>query len=520
MLEGISTNRLCESSADCLAAQGKVFVFRYYSRTTTQPEKQLRPREAAELARAGVQIAVVYQDRARQTEDFGRDRGLLDGASAFSAAGQIGQPAGSAIYFAVDEDFSEQQIRNAVLPYFGGVRQALNAASGGTSRFGIGVYGSGLSCRLLRAAGLVDFTWLAEATGWRESRTYTAYDVRQYLTDAPLCGIANGWQRCTATGDFGQFVPVGFDVRANDAPSMRVRASQLNLRFVPTADNNTPITQLPEGTPVVVLGDSAPGWVRVRVQLGGATFIGHVSAQHLEPLAAPPPTPSAPPPVPPIHLSENSPSARRNATSGRAAPIGETGRPGRDRAAMPAQRAAQLTAIADWLDVERSARYQPADGKTYCNIYATDYCYLADAYLPRCWWTGEALLRWGAGQTVEATYERTIREMRADDLYRWLIDFGPMFGWRRVADASALQGAANAGGVGVICADRRAEGRSGHITVVVPETDTARARRDAAGNVAQPLQSQAGSRNHRYGSSGPSWWLGEQFVGHVMFVHD
>lgn len=110
--------------------------------------------------------------------------------------------------------------------------------------------------------------------------------------------------------------------------------------------------------------------------------------------------------------------------------------------------------------------------------------------------------------------------MRADDLYRWLIDFGAMFGWRRVADATALQRAANVGGVGVICADRHDEGRSGHITVVVPETASSKALRDAAGNVTQPLQSQAGSRNRRYGSAGTDWWLGSQFVGHVMFVHD
>ena len=219
-------------------------------------------------------------------------------------------------------------------------------------------------------------------------------------------------------------------------------------------------------------------------------------------------------------MSENSASARRSSTGGRASPIGEAGRPTRDPSASADRRLQQLTAIADWLDVERSARYLPADGKTYCNIYATDYCYLAAAYLPRCWWTGDALLRMGAGQVVEPQYDRSIREMRADDLYRWLIDFGAMFGWRRVADATALQRAANVGGVGVICADRHDEGRSGHITVVVPETASSKALRDAAGNVTQPLQSQAGSRNRRYGSAGTDWWLGSQFVGHVMFVHD
>lgn len=73
---------------------------------------------------------------------------------------------------------------------------------------------------------------------------------------------------------------------------------------------------------------------------------------------------------------------------------------------------------------------------------------------------------------------------------------------------------------GLVCADRREAGRPGHITVVVPETVVHTAVRDAAGNVSQPLQSQAGSTNKRYGSAGVNWWLGAQFTGHVFYVHD
>lgn len=304
MLEGISTNRLCESSAACLASSGKSFVIRYYSRTTRQAEKQLRPREAAELARAGLHIAVVYQDRGRETDDFNLERGRLDGASAFASAGQVGQPAGSAIYFAVDTDFSAAQIRQFVIPYFQGVRQSLGQASGGASIYRVGVYGSGLTCRLLKIAGLAEFTWLAEATGWTESRSYSDFDVRQFVTDQPLCVIGNGWQRCIARPQFGQFQPAGFEVRGTDAPTMQVKATQLNLRFVPSADNNDPITQLPQGTAVVVLGESAPGWVRVRVNLSGATYIGHVKAAHLEPLATTPTAPPVPRPVPAVYFGE------------------------------------------------------------------------------------------------------------------------------------------------------------------------------------------------------------------------
>ncbi|MFZ3081679.1 glycoside hydrolase domain-containing protein [Rhodoferax ferrireducens] len=519
MLEGISTNRLCDSSATGLVAAGKAFVIRYYSRTTKQPEKQLRPKEAAEMARAGLQIAVVYQDRARLTQDFNLARGQLDGASAFASAGQIGQPAGSAIYFAVDVDFSAAQIKKFVLPYFKGVRAALDAASGGVSHYKLGVYGSGLTCRLLKKAGLVEFTWLAEATGWAESKTYTAWDVKQFVTNQDLCSIGNGWQRCTALPAFGQFQPAGFEVQAGEGELMKVSATQLNLRFVPTADANTPLATLPHGTLLRVLGVSAPGWVRVRVTLNGATFIGHVKASFLEAAPGLPPAPAPNPQIAAVHWKEDNRSATRQSTGGLASPIGEAGRPTRDPNAVAALRKQQLAAIGDWLDVEHSTRYAGRDGVTFCNVYAADYCYLAAAYLPRVWWTSPAIARMAAGQAVAAAYADTVREMRADDLYRWLLDYGAMFGWRRVADATALQSTANGGGIGIICADRAAEGRPGHITVVVPEDTGNTAQHDAAGNVDQPLQSQAGAVNKRFGNAGRNWWLGAAFIDHVFFVH-
>jgi len=223
--------------------------------------------------------------------------------------------------------------------------------------------------------------------------------------------------------------------------------------------------------------------------------------------------------IPIASLAENKPTSARGSTDGRAYPIGESPRKTRDPSAPPADRVRQLTEIGDWLGSPTSKRYQPTAEATYCNVYAADYCYLASAYLPRVWWTNSALVKIAQGITVPVLYGDTVREMRADDLFAWLCDMGPMFGWTRVFDASALQKAANGGGLGVICADRRTPGRSGHITVVVPEVDGHTATRDVDGNVVQPLQSQAGARNFRYGSAGPSWWLSDDFIDRGFFIH-
>jgi hypothetical protein len=530
MREGISTNRFCHPIADCLVAAGKQFVIRYHSRTTQQAQKRISPQEAAELARSGLDVATVYQDNARTTADFSFARGRLDGTSAQTFAAQIGQPAASAIYFAVDADFSAPEVDRFVLPYFAGVKEGLDETADGSSGYRIGVYGSGLVCAKVRDdGGLARFAWLAEARGWRGSATYATWDVRQHVNaGAELCGLGAAWERCEAGDTFGQFRPIGFDVRADAGALMRVTAAQLNLRRAPTTTSVPALAQLQEGQLVRVLGRAVEPWVRVRLTLGGSDAIGYVSGKFLAPVAGRaaaatgtvvPPTLKTPNAV---HYHENDPLSRRASTAKRAQPLGESPRPARSPTATPTERVTQLGQIVQWLAVDTSVRYKPEPPLTYCNIYAADYGYLAGAYLPRTWWTETALMQIAAGAAPPVTYGSTIREMRADDLYAWLVQFGPNFGWRRVFDASALQETADRGGVGVICADRDAEGRAGHISVVVPQTPTELAVHDADGHVVVPLQSQAGAVNFRYSSANPApraWWEDAIYRAWGFFVH-
>jgi hypothetical protein len=519
MREGISTNRRCDPFAPCLRENGNQFVFRYHSRTTTQPEKRISPVEAAELARGDLDIATVYQDRARLPADFGFARGRLDGLAAHAFAAQIGQPPGSAIYFAVDADFTPREVNGLIVPYFKGLHAGMDEAAGGTSTNSIGVYGSGLVCATVRdREHLARFAWLAEATRWFGSDTFTTWDVRQHRNAGErLCGLGDAWQRCEARDEFGQFRPLGFDVRRDEGRFMRVTAPQLNLRRAPTTASVPPLAVLREGQVVRVLGAAVEPWRRIRVTLGGSDVIGFVSGRFLEAVGAPAPE-RAPVLVPPVHFRADDPRSRRDSTTRRAQPLGESPRPARDPAATAAVRVAQLGEIVRWLAVDSSDRYQRTE-VTFCNVYAADFCFLANVYLPRTWWTDSALTRIGRGEQPEVIYEATVREMRADDLFAWLVAFGPQFGWRRVFDATALQDAANAGGVGVVCADLEADGKPGHITLVVPETPADRARRDADRNVTLPLQSQAGAVNFRYSIVGRPWWEDIGFREHGFFVH-
>src|SRR5690606_1288977 len=115
------------------------------------------------------------------------------------------------------------------------------------------------------------------------------------------------------------------------------------------------------------------------------------------------------------------------------------------------------------VDTPAHRRYQPRAGLTFCNIYGHDYCHLAGTYLPRVWWTASAVVAQSAGVKVEPLIGNTLFEVRANDLFRWLRDFGPAFGWRQTGTLTKLQQAANEGGIGLIVARRKEDGRSGHI---------------------------------------------------------
>jgi hypothetical protein len=171
------------------------------------------------------------------------------------------------------------------------------------------------------------------------------------------------------------------------------------------------------------------------------------------------------------------------------------------------------------VDEPSHLRYQPGSKLTFCNIYAHDYCHLAGVYLPRVWWTPSAIEALAQGQSVQPLYGKTIDEQRSNDLFCWLRDFGLRFGWRQTGTPSKLQLEVNQGAIGLIVARRKEDGLSGHIVAVVPETNDYRARRNAAGEVITPLQSQAGATNFRYGIGKLHWWNVDWFAESAFWLH-
>ena len=281
-----------------------------------------------------------------------------------------------------------------------------------------------------------------------------------------------------------------------------VTATALSLRSSPGISNDNRITTLPHGQIAEVTDRSTPGWLRIQTRVGQTTLTGYSVAKYLKPERESTPSPT----FKGISAVNFAPGrySRLDSTVGRIYPLTTPSITKRVASDSSGDKVRALRHIIDMLDVEHSARYQPTSHSTFCNIYAYDYCYFADAYLPRVWWTSRALVRLAQGEAVEATYGTTVRELNANALFDWLTEWGDDFGWSRVFDLDNLQHAINEGGVAVICGRRRVPSRSGHITCVAPETAEVPALRQA-GKIVAPVQSQAGARNKRYFAT--AWWV-------------
>lgn len=292
-------------------------------------------------------------------------------------------------------------------------------------------------------------------------------------------------------------------------------ASMLNLRAgIKPAEVRA---VLPAGTPVAKLGEHPDDavWWHVRASLAGGDVEGYLHSGYLtEATGTPVADVPVPADMPACHLAPK--GNLRTQDFGRARPLDENTMPERSPADP-----AQIIAIIRYLDPGRSThlRYQPKSSATYCNIYAHDYCARMGVYLPRVWWRENALATIAAGDTPQVLYANTVRELNANSLHDWFETYGGAFGWRRVFSATDLQGAANAGGVGIIIAKRKDESRSGHIAAVVPEHGHLNAARHGA-EVLRPVMSQAGSRNYTAETPSSRWWLHSKFKSFGFWVHD
>src|SRR5579864_6822252 len=132
--------------ASLLVSHGARFAGRYVSEPGNP--KNLRQAEVAALGKEGIRIVTIGETTAQRANE-GMAAGTADAKSFAEQAAALGQPKGSAIYYAVDFNTTPDNINN-VLHYFDGVRAA-------AVPYAIGAYGSYNTVVALHSHGLADF---------------------------------------------------------------------------------------------------------------------------------------------------------------------------------------------------------------------------------------------------------------------------------------------------------------------------------------------------------------------------
>jgi hypothetical protein len=299
-------------------------------------------------------------------------------------------------------------------------------------------------------------------------------------------------------------------------PKYQVAAEQLNLRRSPKKVSTNILCALPHQHSVEVVDTSNPVWWKVKTSVSGMMLEGYVFKNFLEPKVPGKSVKETGSKPPEADLGTN-PKANLNSKTHRHCRLSSNGAPTRNPNDKFEKKVTAITAIINYLDVEKSARYEPQNPPTFCNIYAYDVCCLANVYLPRVWWTGKALRLFAQGKPVEPRYAETVTELNANSLHEWLKDWGNDYGWQRTFDLTELQTAANKGNIGLITAKRIDLNRSGHIVCVLPETNKHKAKRRGEA-VSEPLQSQAGVTNKKIFTG--TWYLSTKYSENGFWIHE
>ncbi|HUC10101.1 MAG TPA: glycoside hydrolase domain-containing protein [Stellaceae bacterium] len=176
------------------------FVARYY-RAPDSRWPALSASEARQLSSQGLKIVAVWESHSRDPRNFSYLSGYRDAMVAYMQAKAIAQPAGSAIYFAVDFDARRRSLA-AIDDYFQGIRAGLAAAGGGKADYRVGVYGSGAVCDWIKRSGLAQYSWLSNSIAWAGSIEYEDWNIRQ---GSPLLDLSFSHDSDEAKNEYGAF---------------------------------------------------------------------------------------------------------------------------------------------------------------------------------------------------------------------------------------------------------------------------------------------------------------------------
>jgi hypothetical protein len=196
----IDTDHNVSRHIPTLKARGVVAVGRYYSSGT---KKRITKREAQAIANAGIELFTIFEDDGDPSLEGGM--GVKHAQLALRQAEAIGQPPGSAIYFALEHlphGYSKADVPG-VTGYLKEIISVFNR------RYRVGAYSDGVVCDALLSNGLCDFAWLSASMGFEGSKQFYASDRWALAQRTPINQNWNGIKVDVNEfkNTFGQFVP-------------------------------------------------------------------------------------------------------------------------------------------------------------------------------------------------------------------------------------------------------------------------------------------------------------------------
>lgn len=161
----IDTSDNTSASVASLQARGVTAIGRYYS---SKAWKRLTAQEARAVSLAGIDLFTVFEDKG--DPELTVEKGVFDGQVAFQQARTIGQPEGSAIYFALEHlphGYAQSHVPGTKR-YIEGVRQAIDG------HYAVGVYSNGVVLEAMLDASLCEFAWLSASRAFEGSKAFYA----------------------------------------------------------------------------------------------------------------------------------------------------------------------------------------------------------------------------------------------------------------------------------------------------------------------------------------------------------
>ena len=153
---------MTQSRIDYLKNNGYQVVGRYLTNTPGGTlNKKLQEGEAIRIINNGLKLFLIFQESGTDLSYFTEARGAADARKAFNIAREYGIPRKNIIYFAVDTDPTDAQIKNIIIPYFKAVKNNMN------SFYKVGVYATRNVCTQVLEHGCASSCFVSDmSTGF------------------------------------------------------------------------------------------------------------------------------------------------------------------------------------------------------------------------------------------------------------------------------------------------------------------------------------------------------------------